>query len=268
VIRIVAVWEAKSAKRIGLRKETNMAKRNIMVIGAAAIVALYLPVLFLPMDTLAALTHEDAFYESTTALFFFMASIVFLYAFARSTPRNIFFLLFALVFVFAAGEEISWGQRIFHFATPAAMVAGNAQGEFNIHNLNFIQHETGLGSSLKGMLLNFNRLFIMASVLYCILIPLAHKYSAKLRDLFLRLRLPILTLWFGVLFVVNEVTSKTLEVFVINARCQSGCPAIAEIKEALWGLFVLLWAIYFILVYVRAERPAPGVRLSVGGAVG
>ncbi|HEV3002107.1 MAG TPA: hypothetical protein VGW75_15300 [Solirubrobacteraceae bacterium] len=36
---------------------------------------------------------------------------------------------------FAAGEEISWGQRIFGVDTPESVRAENAQGELNVHNL-------------------------------------------------------------------------------------------------------------------------------------
>ena len=44
-------------------------------------------------------------------------------------------LAFCAVVVLA--EEISWGQRIFGFRTPAVFSAENAQGEFNLHNLKF-----------------------------------------------------------------------------------------------------------------------------------
>ena len=37
--------------------------------------------------------------------------------------------------VFAAGEEISWGQRIFGFATPDFLLPLNHQKEFNVHNI-------------------------------------------------------------------------------------------------------------------------------------
>ena len=37
--------------------------------------------------------------------------------------------------VFVAGEEISWGQRIFGFATPDFLLPLNQQGEFNVHNI-------------------------------------------------------------------------------------------------------------------------------------
>lgn len=33
-----------------------------------------------------------------------------------------------------AGEEISWGQRFFHFSTPQEYKENNSQGEFNLHN--------------------------------------------------------------------------------------------------------------------------------------
>jgi hypothetical protein len=206
------------------------------------------------------LTAEDGPYESLTAGFFLAAAIAFLYAFFRPGKRNIFLLLFALAFVFAAGEEISWGQRIFGFATPAAFAANNAQDEFTIHNLNVIQHENGLGSSLAGMLLNFNRLFMLFCVFYCILIPLANIYSGGLRSLFSRLRLPIVSLWFGALFVVNEIVSKGLELFAL--RCQSNCPEVYEIKEALWAVLALLWGLYLLFVHAPAREAAPRAQLS------
>jgi len=44
-------------------------------------------------------------------------------------------VLLALVTLLLAGEELSWGQRIFEWATPAAFAKINAQGETNLHNL-------------------------------------------------------------------------------------------------------------------------------------
>lgn len=37
-----------------------------------------------------------------------------------------------------AFEEISWGQRLLGFATPAAVERVNVQGEFNLHNLPWV----------------------------------------------------------------------------------------------------------------------------------
>jgi hypothetical protein len=47
-------------------------------------------------------------------------------------------LLYAVAMVaviFTAGEEISWGQRIFGWMTPGALEDINNQGETNIHNI-------------------------------------------------------------------------------------------------------------------------------------
>lgn len=43
----------------------------------------------------------------------------------------------ALVFLFGAGEEISWGQRIFDIQSSQFFLDYNAQGETNLHNLKF-----------------------------------------------------------------------------------------------------------------------------------
>ncbi len=152
--------------------------RNIVIIGATIIVLFYVPTFFLNKDWIVNATLEDHFYESFTAILFFLAFVVFLYDFItvknEAHKRNFFFLLFALAFFFAAGEEISWGQRIFHFASPAALESANAQGELNIHNLGFLQHEHGFSGTLKS-LLSFNRFFILFYVVYAILIPLANR---------------------------------------------------------------------------------------------
>lgn len=43
--------------------------------------------------------------------------------------------LLALVLFVMAGEELSWGQRIFHWSTPEGYAKINAQSETNLHNL-------------------------------------------------------------------------------------------------------------------------------------
>lgn len=45
------------------------------------------------------------------------------------------YLVLTLGFIFIAGEEISWGQRVFDFAGPEALVERNLQDEANLHNL-------------------------------------------------------------------------------------------------------------------------------------
>ncbi len=45
------------------------------------------------------------------------------------------FVLFALGMFVIAGEEISWGQRVFAFGTPADLASVNNEREFNVHDI-------------------------------------------------------------------------------------------------------------------------------------
>ncbi len=47
----------------------------------------------------------------------------------------LFYLACALTFFLVAGEEVSWGQRVFGIKTPEALVILNYQHETNVHNL-------------------------------------------------------------------------------------------------------------------------------------
>lgn len=53
----------------------------------------------------------------------------------RQRPLALVYALAALAMFFAGGEEISWGQRIFHWLTPGGLVDVNNQGETNLHNI-------------------------------------------------------------------------------------------------------------------------------------
>jgi hypothetical protein len=55
-----------------------------------------------------------------------------------------------IVLFFLAGEEISWGQRIFKFRTPEVLVENNYQEEANIHNLNQVKDLVGTGYWILG----------------------------------------------------------------------------------------------------------------------
>lgn len=68
-------------------------------------------------------------------------------------------LVAAIAILIVAGEEISWGQRIFGWMTPAALLAENAQGETNLHNLYVATLVVRLGQ--------------LAGAAYATLIPLA-----------------------------------------------------------------------------------------------
>lgn len=53
----------------------------------------------------------------------------------RPTSFLVMTSLLAVFFFFGAGEEISWGQRIFNVESSEFFTEHNAQGEMNLHNL-------------------------------------------------------------------------------------------------------------------------------------
>jgi hypothetical protein len=100
------------------------------------ICATYLLMFVLDPQTVDSVTAEDRYFEYAGALALLLASLAFGGAFyysgqspAQPQFRRPVYLLFAALFFFGAGEEISWGQRLLSIETPAAMSAANAKNE-------------------------------------------------------------------------------------------------------------------------------------------
>ncbi len=83
--------------------------------------------------------QEDEFLEWATVWAFGVAAVVFAIAalrHRRSSGGLPWFLAGVCLFcVFVAGEEISWGQRVFGYRPPAYFLEQNFQQELNIHNV-------------------------------------------------------------------------------------------------------------------------------------
>ncbi len=113
--------------------------------------------------------REDGWVEYLTALFLLLGAIVLGGNAIKSMRQNdkkklLFFTLASLVFIFGAGEEISWGQRLFGIHTGEYFMEHNYQGETNLHNL-----ELG-GVDLNKLI--FSKLMFIALAFYFILLPL------------------------------------------------------------------------------------------------
>ncbi len=83
-------------------------------------------------DRYAAAMQEDRVVEWWTALLFAAAAAVRLWRAIRE--RRVFDALVGAFCLFVAGEEVSWGQRLFGFTPPSPFLAHNTQQEFNLHN--------------------------------------------------------------------------------------------------------------------------------------
>jgi hypothetical protein len=92
-------------------------------------------------------------------------------------------VLFGLAFLFGAGEEISWGQRIFNIESSEFFKQYNAQGETNLHNT--IINDTKINKLVFGKGIGILFLFYLA-----VFIPLYHKKTA-FRSFVDRLAIPV-----------------------------------------------------------------------------
>ncbi len=86
------------------------------------------------------LLHEDGVVEWAQFICFVVACVagvgVARFRFRAGHPwQAALFLCLAVVMVFAAGEEISWGQRVLELQTPEYFQLNNKQDEISLHNI-------------------------------------------------------------------------------------------------------------------------------------
>ncbi len=259
--------------------QTSWQQRIVLpLIAVGAMTASY-AVFFLQRDTVYALGREDGLFEDLSAVFFFCASATFACAFWRSRTntdndapapapatatapaprkrrRNVWFLLLALLFFFGGGEEISWGQRIFGWDTPPAFEQANLQRETNIHNLKVFNRNDANWNGKTGAaeFLSAERLFSLFWLGFCIATPIAYASVPPLRRLLDRLRMPIVPLLLGVLFLVNYAMGEILKPHALRLTLEW---PLMEIKESLFSVLFLLIAIHFVTRQTRrAATPA------------
>ncbi len=181
---------------------------------------------------------EDRLVENGTAIFLLVAALVLLRRAARFAGQGIriaagLTVLYALLFVFAAGEEISWGQRIFGWGTPEFFAENNYQNETSLHNLTVGGYRLGrtlFGSVLTAVLL-----------LYLVVLPLLYTRVAAIARLADRLAVPVPRLHHGAIAVL-----ASLIVAAIDARRN-------------WEVYELVFALLAVSIFLRPQtRGADG----------
>ena len=235
--------------------------RNLAVV-VACLAGTY-ATLLLSRPVIKALAKEGGWFESAGALALLVAGVLFFAAFLRSRKpvnrdafplvKRMFLLGMAVLFVFGAGEEISWGQRVFGVETPAGLAAVNVQGETNLHNLAWVPDEDFA-------------LFMICWGLVVIALPLVAAVSGPVRRRADRL-VPIVPLVLGSLFVVNYVMSKAAGMVVpyLNShlslsRLTDGRVEIQESNFSILAALIALHIYRFMLqpgAVKQAAAPAP-----------
>jgi hypothetical protein len=123
-------------------------------------------------------TVEDGVVESLSVVALVTAAVV---CFARIVRlrgvRTRWFLfctgILGALFVFGAGEEISWGQRILGVESPEFFKANNAQQETNLHNL--------VVGEVKINRLVFGKILAVVIVTYVLILPVLYRRLEAVR---------------------------------------------------------------------------------------
>lgn len=131
---------------------------------------------------------EDGPVEWGTSVFLFLSAIVLfrnsgaLWS-KRGTVAALLTALYGLLFFFGAGEEISWGQRVFGWESGEFFLEHNAQDETTLHNL--VVGEEQLAKTLFGSVLT------LVMLLYLVVLPLLYPRAGWVRKLARALSVPV-----------------------------------------------------------------------------
>jgi len=217
-----------------------------------------------------ALTTEDGVIESLGALSFLVAALSFLGCWWLSHPlqmkpgfrgsRNLFYLLLALFFLVCAGEELSWGQRLFGWQTPEILLEKNMQQETNLHNLEYFHayRRDGSRKSWLGMMTNMNRLFGIFWLSFCVVVPVVYRVSTAARSFLDRIRMPITPLWISALFLTHAFVFQVIYSFGWGIP-KAALVNLNELKESNYAfIFAVLGVQQLNSILLRRRNTADG----------
>ncbi|TDS10971.1 hypothetical protein [Sphingobacterium paludis] len=160
---------------------------------------------------------EDGFVENWTLVPLLFATIYALYQVAshgryKTWHFNVLMLLVALFSFFVAGEEISWGQRVFDVQSSEFFKQHNSQAETNLHNM--------VVGDKKINKIVFSQLLTGGIAFYLLVLPLLYSKKTGVKSFVDKVGLPIAQLYqiaaclllFGsILFIPSGKNAEILE---------------------------------------------------------
>ena len=159
---------------------------------------------------------EDGIIEYGTALMLLISGIImirriFIFGRYKRFKWKLTVIVIALLFIFAAGEEISWGQRIFGIESSEFFKDNNAQKEMNLHNL-------VIGDTKINKLI-FSKLLTGALVIYLVILPILYVKLFWVKNLITDFGVPIVKYHHTIIFILITVvviimpSSKRWEIY-------------------------------------------------------
>jgi hypothetical protein len=165
---------------------------------------------------------EDGLVENVTLLPLLMmvCSGVYYLATLSAKRSRLFSINIAAVIVFSifiAGEEISWGQRIFNIESTDFFVQNNAQKEVNLHNL--------VVNGKKVNKVIFSQLLTVVGGAYLLIFPVLYGKKKHLRELVDNAGIPVprlyqticcLLIFFSVVLIPSGKNAEIPEVGITH----------------------------------------------------
>ena len=228
---------------------------NKIALATVASVTLLLISLIALLDhpDLLRISVEDGPIETLGAASFLVASGFCLMAARRLRTRPVagqrntagFYALAVLsvLFFFAFGEEVSWGQRSFDIETPRFFSENNLQDEMNLHNLKWIEAKRK-GGVLT--FLNMKKLFTYFWFSFCVVFPVVVARSSAVRAWVVESRFPVPPVSMGILFLLVHTNA------VYQSSQTEYVQPIAEVSETMYAILFAAIAIHW---FVTLGRP-------------
>lgn len=173
--------------------------------------------------------REDGAVEYGTSIMLFLISVLCLLRLKnlgkhKTLLWKIGVLGFALLFFFGAGEEISWGQRIFGIESGEYFKENNAQGEIGLHNLKF--------GDIKLNKLIFSQLLMVVMLTYLLITPVLYRKKESIKKLLDKFAVPVVKWHHVIAFILCTVI-----VLIIPSKKN-------------WELYEFAFGIIFFLIFM------------------
>lgn len=187
-----------------------------------------------PMFFTLTFAAEDGLVEYGTALFLLVAcGILAAHALSlwRKGRRGAAFLtaFYALLFFLAAGEEVSWGQRIIGWESGEFFQNNNKQDETNLHNL--MVGDVHLTKSLFGPVLS------IVILLYLVGLPLIYPKGGRIAALADRMAVPVPWLKHAAIALIASIIIAVLDV------------------DRKWEVYELIFSLVVVSIFLLPQNP-------------
>ena len=153
-------------------------------------------------DFYAYLVQEDGFFENLTSIFLFLSSFYLFYFFLSNIKlKSIWWKMGIIIMIiglfFGAGEEISWGQRIFHIESSKFFNENNSQKETNLHNM--------IVDGVKLNKLIFSNLLSIIFSIYFLILPILWRKNNFIKKTINQFGIPIANNYQVIIFMISSL---------------------------------------------------------------